>query len=233
MNIDYAWVQSRLLSLGFDPGKVDGIRGPITDAAVVAFKRSIGFQARPFIGPLTLAALGRTASETTRGPSRDLPWMDIARRVLGKHELRDNTFLRRWLGSDGRSLGDPAKLPWCGDYVETCVRLALPDEPFPGALGQNPYWARNWALFGQPTRPTYGAVCAVRRGSGGHVFFLLGQDAGHWYALGGNQSNSVSVSRIAKSRGMLGCRWPSSFAPRAITLPAMTPGQTIQTTNEA
>ena len=41
------------------------------------------------------------------------------------------------------------KNPWCGDFVETCIRAALPDEPLPGALGINPYWARNWLLFGQ------------------------------------------------------------------------------------
>jgi hypothetical protein len=27
-----------------------------------------------------------------------------------------------WLKRDGRSLGDPSKNPWCGDFVETCIR---------------------------------------------------------------------------------------------------------------
>jgi hypothetical protein len=36
--------------------------------------------------------------------------------------------------------------------------MALPDEPLLGALGTNPYWARNWLLFGQDTKPTTGAM---------------------------------------------------------------------------
>ena len=175
MTIDWRWVQTRLAGLGFDPGPIDGVRGPKTDAAIVAFKQSIGFQARAYIGPLTLAALEYKGAADSK-PDSELPWMVIAKSVMGKHEVRDNGWLRNWLKSDGHALGDPAVYPWCGDFVETCIRLALPNEPFPGALGDNPYWARNWALLGRPTAPTYGAVCAVPRGSGGHVFFPVGQD---------------------------------------------------------
>jgi peptidoglycan hydrolase-like protein with peptidoglycan-binding domain len=57
MRIDWKRVQRRLTELGFDPGPHDGIRGPKTDAALVAFKRSIGLRARPYLGPVTMAAL--------------------------------------------------------------------------------------------------------------------------------------------------------------------------------
>ena len=63
-----------------------------------------------------------------------------------------------WLVRDGRSLGDPSKNPWCGDFVETCIRMALPDESLLGARGTNPYWARNWPLFGQTVQPITGAM---------------------------------------------------------------------------
>lgn len=43
-----------------------------------------------------------------------------------------------WLKRDGRSLGDPFKTPWCGGFVETCIRLSLPDKPLLGTLGTNP-----------------------------------------------------------------------------------------------
>jgi uncharacterized protein (TIGR02594 family) len=105
-----------------------------------------------------------------------------------------------WLKRDGRSLGDPGKNPWCGDFVETCIRMGLPDEPLLGALGTNPYWARNWLLFGQETKPVLGAVLIFERGSGGHVGFAIGQDDTHFYVLGGNQSDAVTIARIAKSR---------------------------------
>jgi len=74
-----------------------------------------------------------------------------------------------WLKRDGRSLGDPSKNPWCGDFMETCIRMALPDEPLLGALGTNPYWARHWLLFGREVQPITGAVLIFSRGSGGHV----------------------------------------------------------------
>lgn len=162
----------------------------------------------------------------------DLPWMVEAKRLLGRHETRDKTWLMRWLASDGRTLGDPEKLPWCADFVETCIRLALPTEPFRGPLAENPYWARNWLRFGQAAQPTYGAVLVFERGSGGHVGFAVGQDNDALFVLGGNQSNAVTVARIAKAR-LLGARWPAIVPPRPISLPTMTAGQINFSNNEA
>ena len=203
-------IQRGLADLGHDPGPIDGLWGRRTESAV----RSI------------LAAGGRVAQAD---PLADLPWMIEAKRVLGRHEVRDNGWLRAWLRSDGKTLGDPAKLPWCGDFVETCIRLALPGEPFPGALGQNPYWARNWLHLGGDIAPCYGAVVVFERGSGGHVGFAVGQDATALHVLGGNQSNAVTVARIAKTR-LLGARWPAAFArPSAPRLPRMTVGGALST----
>ncbi|BCH23502.1 hypothetical protein [Mesorhizobium sp. L-8-3] len=44
------------------------------------------------------------------------PWIAIARAKIGQHEKIYNKKLRDWLKSDGHALGDPAKLPWCGDF---------------------------------------------------------------------------------------------------------------------
>ena len=57
MDYDVKEVQGMLKDQGFDPGPVDGIWGPRTAAAVIAFKRSIGFRPRDYVGPLTYAAL--------------------------------------------------------------------------------------------------------------------------------------------------------------------------------
>ena len=137
-----------------------------------------------------------------------------------------------WLKRDGRSLGDPSKNPWCGDFVETCIRMGLPGEPLLGALGVNPYWARNWMLFGQETKPVSGAVLVFERGSGGHVGFAVGQEDTHFFVLGGNQSDAVTVARIAKSR-LLGARWPTTYPPRLQRLPTMKPGEFLTTTFES
>ena len=71
--------------------------------------------------------------------------------------------------------------------------MGLPDEPLLGALGSNPYWARNWLLFGQAVQPIIGAVLIFERGSGGHVGFALGQDNTNFFVLGGNQSDAVTI----------------------------------------
>lgn len=81
-------------------------------------------------------------------------------------------------------------------------------------------------------QPIPGAVLIFERGSGGHVGFAIGQDDTHFHVLGGNQSDAVTIARIAKSR-LLGARWPATVPPRAQRLPVMKPGEYLTTTNEA
>ena len=57
--------------------------------------------------------------------------------------------------------------------------------------------------------PRLGCILVFTRAGGGHVGLYLGEDATHFHILGGNQSNSVSVTRIGKDRLALGgMRWP-------------------------
>src|ERR1700730_3482408 len=53
---DVTNLQQKLGDLGFDPIGVDGNFGPGTEAAVIAFQQSKGFQADGIIGPQTFAA---------------------------------------------------------------------------------------------------------------------------------------------------------------------------------
>jgi uncharacterized protein (TIGR02594 family) len=136
----------------------------------------------------------------------ELPWIALGRLMLGLHETRDKAALMEFLKSDGAALGDPAVFPWCGDFVETCIKRTLPEEAFPGDLGKNRYWARNWALLGKAVAPTYGAILVFSRpGGGGHVGFCLGQDGDNFVVLGGNQSNAVNVAKYSAA-GLLGIR---------------------------
>jgi uncharacterized protein (TIGR02594 family) len=144
----------------------------------------------------------------------DLPWMVEAKKVNGLHEVNDNAALSKWLKSEGKTLGNPAKLPWCGDFVDTAMALGLPGEPRPGPLGENPYWALNWLHFGVPCGDVYGAVAAFKRPGGGHVGFLVGMDRTRYYVLGGNQGDTVSIVPILRSRCQ-GLRWPSTFKGKA------------------
>lgn len=139
------------------------------------------------------------------------PWMAEALKVKGLHERKNNGRLWAWLKSDGATVGDPALIPWCGDFVETAFKNTIG-----GDVPENPYLALNWRKFGQECKPQYGAVLVFWRGSPdswqGHVGFYVGEDKTHFHVLGGNQSNAVTVSRISKARlRKRGCRWPDNY----------------------
>jgi N-acetylmuramoyl-L-alanine amidase len=63
---DVAALQQRLLDMGFDSGRVDGIFGRSTEHALREFQRNIGLAEDGTAGPATYAALGRLA-RTVRG----------------------------------------------------------------------------------------------------------------------------------------------------------------------
>ena len=159
------------------------------------------------------------------------PWIVEGKKVWGLHEGRDKEALTKWLKSDGQRLGDTEKMPWCGDYTETAIKNSLPKEPFTGAVGKNPYWARNWLKFGEPTEPCYGAIIVFSRGKGGHVGFVVGEDDTDYYTLGGNQGDSINIVRISKAR-FLGCTWPITYDGPKRPLPRMTANNIPRTTNE-
>jgi len=190
----------------------DGKRGPVTTAAILEAADA---------GRLTLVPAVATP---------DLPWVAEMRAVFGLHEDRDKAKLSAWLKSDGRTLGDPTALPWCGDAMETAMRRGLPDEPMNDGLSQNPYWARNWAMFGRAAKG-YGSIGVFERGpKSGHVGILVGEDADCFHVLGGNQGDSVSITRIDKRR-LLAARWPVTWTHDPALLPKLT-ATVAKSTNE-
>jgi uncharacterized protein (TIGR02594 family) len=202
-------IQTRLKELGYDPGPTDGIRGRMTINAVKRFQAAMHLTADGIVGPNTLRALFGGAQSAPEDSPDATPWLDLAYRKKGMHETVNNASLRAFLKSDGGTVGDPAKIPWCGDFVETCIALTLPDEVLP----QNPYSAINWLKFGKETSPKKGAILVFWRGSPtgwqGHIGFYVGEESGYFHVLGGNQSDSVTITKIAKSRLRAGgCRWP-------------------------
>lgn len=235
-------IQTLLLKHGYNPGEIDGIMGPKTRAAIVSFKKSRGLRARPYVGPITIEAL-RKNSDIHVEELPTPPWVGEMDKHRGLHEVNDWNALTLWLGRDGRALGDIRRLPWCGDAVETAIRLTLPEEEFPGALGENPYWARNWAHLGNGSKLRYGCLVVLTRGKGGHVCFAVGYDPKRKRirVLGGNQSNRVSFTWVDERRllgykkGMdilgeecFGLRSPSSWKHPLPSIPIMnSKGQVI------
>jgi uncharacterized protein (TIGR02594 family) len=151
-----------------------------------------------------------------------IPWIQELDKVLGWHETNDREKLAKWLRSDGATLGDPSKLPWCGDAMDTAISRCLPDEPRPGDLGKNPYWALNWDYFGVKCPPLYGAIGVFKRTSGGHVGVLIGANQNQYRVYGGNQSDAVTKDAWINKTQLVSARWPVTFRNPRKSLPLFT-----------
>lgn len=134
-------------------------------------------------------------------------WLLEAYQALGVAEVpgvKTSPVIARWL----RRLNAwwfEDETPWCGVFVAHCLAR------FDFAVPQ--YWmrARAWLDWGIPLmRPVVGCVVVFERTGGGHVGFVVGQDAnGRLLVLGGNQGNKVSIAPFDRSR-VLGYRWTDS-----------------------
>jgi uncharacterized protein (TIGR02594 family) len=211
-------IQTALNNKGFNPGEIDGVWGRRTIGAVRAFQGANGLTADGIVGPKTLAKLIGAAAPaigaTAAAAAAPVVWYEEAKRLLGLREgpgSKDNPTIIDWADQLGIDY-DHDDIPWCGLFVAHCVGATLPDEPLPA----NPLGARNWARVGEAAAEAPGAILVFWRetpNSGkGHVGFYHGEDATAYHVLGGNQSDSVSVTRVAKGR-LLAIRRPSTAGP--------------------
>lgn len=69
---DVATLQSRLVEMGFNPGRVDGIYGPNTERAVSEFQRSVGVVVDGICGPSTVISLMRLLRTVSGGAPTEL-----------------------------------------------------------------------------------------------------------------------------------------------------------------
>lgn len=206
-------LQERLAALGFYHGDLDGVRGPATSAAIIAFKKSQGLRARDYVGPVTLRHLFEADAA---GGAGDVvpPWQQVALGRLGVREIEgdlSNPVILDWADEAGIDYaGDD--VPWCGLFVASCLLEGLGADA--GAMPSHVLTARKWRDYGRPCDPSVGSVMVFWRGERhgwrGHVGFYAGEDASAFHVLGGNQGNAVSIARIAKER-LISCRWPHAF----------------------
>lgn len=215
MTFDTEQLQKALIARGYNVGTsgADGVFGRDTIAAVTRFQKDqhLDIQFPGTVGQKTITALGLTehVAPAMQVATNFAPWLDLCIRKKGLHERINHEELMKFLSSDGHTLGDPSKLPWCGDLVETCIALTCPHERLPA----NPYFAANWATWGQHVKPTRGAIMSFWRGSPdagtGHVAFYWSESDDAYNIWGGNQSDRISLTSIAKNRlRKNGSRWP-------------------------
>lgn len=204
------WLQERLNAFGAKL-VVDGDIGRASIAAIKAFQTAQGI---PVTGVADNATVDRLQRNPVNGkflrtpqPTASVPpWMYELVRRMGLHEVQDKTQLTTFL-KEGAFLGDPAKLPWCGDAVESAFAKTLPDERLPS----NAFFAQNWKTFGRQVEPMIGCVGVIRwSASAGHVGFVSKVTKSQISMVGGNQSNAITNSSFPRS-AFIAYRWPSTF----------------------
>jgi hypothetical protein len=112
--------------------------------------------------------------------------------IVGKQH---NPKIMQWAEDLGVSWYTNDEIPWCGLFVAHCAKSAGVQ------VVKSPLRALSWAEYGTAVDdPMLGDILTFKRDGGGHVGIYVGEDDDHYHVLGGNQSNSVNVTRIVKSR---------------------------------
>lgn len=169
------------------------------------------------------------AAKPAPSPTAPEPrWLVTARSWIGTKEIpgpKHNPAIVKMRKALPFNFNDD-DVPWCGDFVAHCIQSA--GLPFPSLYPR----AKAWATWGKPCPPTVGAVAVFGRKGGGHVGFLVAENASKFYVLGGNQSNAVNIMPLFKDRLVEnGIRWPVQLGLPAAGLPKRTGG--VVSTNEA
>ena len=146
-------------------------------------------------------------------------WLDEAMKLIGIHEGvgdKDNPIVVKLFAAAGHPEIVHDSTAWCAAFVGAMLARA-------GLKGTGSLWALDYAKWGVALfAPCVGAIATKKRYDkrgkliGGHVFFVAGFDERYVYGLGGNQSDSVSISRYPLSV-VTAFRWPygSTVAPKS------------------
>jgi uncharacterized protein (TIGR02594 family) len=131
--------------------------------------------------------------------------LEFAKTQLGVKEIAgesDNLTIVNYAKESGFDWVNDDETPWCSIFINwVCLKSS-----YERTKKAN---ARSWMEIGIPTKkPEYGCVCVFQRGNSptqGHVGLFDGEDDAHIYLLGGNQSDSVSITKYPKTK-LLGYR---------------------------
>lgn len=160
------------------------------------------------------ASSDNSGQQAPRPLLADPPWLTIARRHLGVLEAAgaaDNPVVVDFYRRAGFAGVKHDSVPWCAAFVGACLADA-------GVKPSGSLMALSYEKWGEALAgPIMGCIATKARAGGGHVFFVVGANATTVYALGGNQSDSVSITSIPRAQ-VTAWRWPAG-APRDNTPP--------------
>ena len=147
------------------------------------------------------------------------PWLSLAHELLGLLEtpgVASNPLILQWAQDLGLGkIYTTDGTAWCALFACRMLHgagLTLPWQ----SEAHNPYdllRAASFRTWGVPlTTPAPGAIMVYTRPGGDHVNFYVGERAhdGAIRGLGGNQSDAVTATWIAKTR-LTDIRWPADY----------------------
>lgn len=221
--------------MGFDLGNggpnrdgVDGVYGAKTRTALL---RHLGVVEVGRPPPASTAVLPKAYAWINDLPSPLPRMLQEGLDLLGTLETPgagNNPTIMAWAQETGlERIYTADSVPWCGLYMAVVAKRA--GRKFPN----EPLWALNWLKFGESVgQPWLGDVLCFQREGGGHVGMYVAEDHEAYHVLGGNQSDKVSITRIAKSRLRGARRVPYINAPTSAK-PYIVSGAGALSKNEA
>jgi N-acetylmuramoyl-L-alanine amidase len=187
---DVTGLQERLLELGYDAGRADGILGAETEAGLRAFQRDYGLTADGTCGPATLRALRQLGRKVTGGRPQ------LLRQSASLVESGPHLIGRRIVVDPGHGGEDPGVTVGETTEADLVLDLAYRIEGRLAAAGATVYLTRGHDQFPSPSERT-----AFANDAGADLFVSLHLDshssehargvASYYYGTGSGVSSTV------------------------------------------
>jgi len=150
------WLQRALHALGFDPGPIDGIFGPRTEAAVIEFQRTMGIQVDGIVGPQTWAALVNALlqDENLRELLCELEEFECATEPEGatttqEEEVGTTTTEATIVSTTTTSAGAPAEQVTARPEPEAVIHVPIEVYNFIATIGAAPFYKSPFNKLGE------------------------------------------------------------------------------------
>lgn len=135
--------------------------------------------------------------------SGSTPWIDVARKELGVHEVRGGENPRIIEYHSATDLGAREdEVPWCASFVNWCLKQISYSRTNSAA-------AMSFATYGEKLdQPKVGCIVVFAWSGGGHhVTFCTDINSSEVKGLGGNQSDEVDEKWFPRKYAVA-YRWP-------------------------